>query len=575
MVLAGTYANGIFTVTGETYSESGTYSSAQNIVTTNVSQWGTSTNQVDSARAGSYSLSFTAAGNGYGQLTYTDYDYVASDTAHAHASYSSTGGYMFGGLYETTTNDSFSVHTTGGGSSGSSTGSDASSTTYHSSYPGMDGTPYEYTFTNGYNNPISGSTYLSPEYMATYGWAWKAHDMNATGFAFHGVTSRHDSLTESLTANKTMMSGTAVDVNSFSSASHFADSGHVVDDEPGYATSGAELFHRDELFASVDDVTGGGSYVGGGAAADYHASEVGTFAANNAFTVTNSLSSGLDEDGVSYTLAYNFNRASAGGGTITNTHDYHDAGAGLALTGETVSMTGGSAATTHSWGVRNGQAFDDSDTSAETVNQSTTLPGNAGVIAVADSLQDAVPFRAGGAVTTGIGMMDNFAQAGIIKGAIKKGPQSIYNEYAAAIGAKAQTKVTRLVIKVAVLGALSPDENGENPSATGTISFPGKGATYAEGFQRDEELSRVERQFMETKNKINWDDVKVVSRDIEITYAVDQANINPRSGSYAARYKITTNYSGTHNGQQKTQSSVSLVGIVADADDKIKKMDLK
>ncbi len=283
-VLSGTFADGAFTITSETYSETGSYSSAVNTTTTYSYGSGTSTNESDSARSGTYSLSYTATAGSYGMLNYTSYDYTASDTAHSFSSYSGTGS-----LYEYTTDAAYTVHTTGSGWMASSTGTDATSGSMHMSYPNPGGTPYDYTSSYSSSNPISGTTYLMPQYESTYGMEWQAGTSTATGFTFHGVATQDSTLTESATSHPSTL-GASVDVNSFASASHTSDSSHVVDDELGTPASGTGTasFHRDEQYTYVDDTTGGGSYLSGVANTTFHLAESVSVGLADSYTVSGS-----------------------------------------------------------------------------------------------------------------------------------------------------------------------------------------------------------------------------------------------------------------------------------------------
>ena len=568
-VISGTYANGAFTITSETYTETGSYSSAVNLTTTYSYGSSSSTNESDSTHSGTYSLSFTATAGSYGMLNYTSYDYTASDTVHSYTGYSGSGG----GIYETTTDAARTVHTIGSGSTATYTGTESSSSTTHMRYPNNGGTPYDYTSSYSSSNPISGTTYLMPLYESTAGWEWKAGTSNATNFTFHGVATQNGTLTESLTSRPSVF-GSSVDVNSFSTTSHTADAGHVVDDEPGTPASGTELFHRDETFSAINDATGAGSYIGGVADATYHAVDVGTFAVANVLTVNNDFSSGTAYNGSQYSLNFNYSSYTNGSGIITDTHDYHDSGLGLEVTGSSIGMTAASTVGSRAWGTRNGQSFDDPSLSVESVNRSTTFPGSAGVVRVADGLENAYPFRP--MATPGLMFIQTPLLPPVPNGILGKGPQFWYNQKVQEIGKAGEKKVTNLDVKQGVLWAINDTPFGIFPSGSGTFTY-NEGQTFALGMGRGKDMNKAAGLHEDSFNQQKYKGMKLVSTTVEITYVVDQAsNQNGRSGNVVARYKVMSHYAGTNKaGLPITVDRESIVGDVLIHDEKLEKMTFK
>ncbi len=387
-VISGTYAGGAFTVTSETYSETGAYSVIQSTVTTYPNDGNSLTHRADTTRTGNHTLTWTAAIGTGGQLAYTSYDYVSTEAAHTYTKQDYSGG----GFFEVTTDAAFTVHTVGSGPLATYAGTDWSTTTTRTRYPNPGGSPFESTSTSGWNNPVGGSVQLGGLSESTANWTWNAGTATATNYTFHGVAVRNDALAETATLRAEGF-GSAIDVHSFSSTSHLSDTGHVVEDEPGTPTSGTELYHRDELYASAADVTGSGSYTSGYANADYHAAVTINYAVANRFDVRDQQSTGLDGDGVAYTQTDNYSSIDSGSGIRTEIDDYHDGATGLVLTGGTIGFIGASTFNTRMWGTRNGDVFDIPHTITESLNESHTQPANANSAAIAGELNAFAPMR--------------------------------------------------------------------------------------------------------------------------------------------------------------------------------------
>ena len=231
-VISGTYAGGAFTITSETYSETGSYSVTQSTITTYPNDGDAQITRVDTTRSGNSTLGWSATVGTDGQLAYTSYDFVSTEAAHEHTRYDLGGG----ALYETTTDAAFTVHTVGSGGYATYTGTDTTSSTVHTILPNPGGSPFEYTSTWGSTDPVSGMAYLSEPGESTANWVWNAGTANATNYTFHGIATQNDALAETATLRAEGFGGSAIDVNSFSSTSHVSDTGHVIDDEPGTPT---------------------------------------------------------------------------------------------------------------------------------------------------------------------------------------------------------------------------------------------------------------------------------------------------------------------------------------------------
>lgn len=341
----------LLTITTHEYAETGIYSSSQSVTWTNSYEGGSFTNHWNATRSQDYTLSWSAAVGAYGQLVYTSYSYSANETFHTYTySSSSSGGYS-----EATYTASSSLTTTGSGSSASYTGSNSWHEQHRVIYPNLGGTPYDYTWAYGWNHVASGTTYLPGVYEPTYGWRWQAGSSQAIRFTFHGVATESASLSQTATY-RVSLSGLAFEVNWFDALYQSSDLGHVVEEDVGVAESGSgtERFHRDERVAVTQHVTGSGWYMGGSASADYHAVETGSYSVGNSYMVNDEHSSGYDDDGEPFDLVFNFHRDATGSGSLTHSHEYHDGGSGLALTGESFAGSGSDQIDSRVWGSRNG-----------------------------------------------------------------------------------------------------------------------------------------------------------------------------------------------------------------------------
>jgi hypothetical protein len=557
LTMSGTYDSGSFTVTSETYTETGSYSTSDNGTWTFTSDQGSSTYHWDDTASGNYSLSWSAAESG-GQLQYTSYSLDETDTAHWHTHTTSPDG----SYTDSTWDASSTVHTSGSGYSADYTGTNSWHEHHYSYYANPGGTPYDYTYDYGYTNPVSGTTYLGL-YEGIY-MPWEAGTSDATGFTFHGSSSEASTLTETATFHTADSSGSSFDVNSFSSTYHSSDSGHVVDDEPGVPDSGgdlggdlggpggnpggdpgsgSDLFHRDESFNATDDLTGSGSYVGGSGNADYHAVETGSYDVANSYTSTGEESFGYDDDGEPFDLVFNFHRDGTGSGSLTQVHDYHDSGLGLALSGESFSGSGSNLINSHIWGSRNGVPFDETSTTPGSWGSSFSLPGGGpAVVAPPDGAVGAFPLV--GMTTPNMVFFTSDWPQNLPTTPVRGKPGQIqdwYNRKVMEIGEAAKKKVTNLDVKQAVLWEINNTPFGIWPRASGTFTYD-EGWTFVIGLGRDSEVSKDQKKWEKTFKELGYTDVKLTATKAEITYAVDMTpSPDPtklRSGNVVATYKI-------------------------------------
>jgi len=430
----------------------------------------------------------------------------------------------------------------------------------------------------GGTNPLSGVVPLGSVFESTAALSWKAGTPGATGFTFHGVSTESASLSESATRSNTAF-GWGFDVNSFNLTSHSSDSGHVTDDEPSVPVSGTgtESFHRDETFTGTNDVSGNGSYVGGSASADYHATDVGTYSVANVYTVLGDHTQGYTYEGEPFDLTFNFTRDSAGSGIVSNTHDYHDDGTGLALTGVTFSTVVASTVNSRNWGLQNGVAFDTPSVNVESWSRSVSLPGEVGPVTTPSGLTDTFPLR-GMTTPGGLFFVMQPTPPGVPLTPVRGKPGQIqdwYNKKIMAIGEDAKKKVVNVEVKNTVLTLMQDTNGAVFPSGGGTIELDKGGQTFAQGLGLEDDLAKMESHWLQLKSDAKWKDAKIIATPYTLIYAVDQPDKNPRSGNVIVHYRVNLTLSGTLNGQPITQTLDGVRGDLFFHDGKLEKMKLQ
>lgn len=552
LVISGGYADGVFTITSETYTETGSYMADQETTWTYSNPWEDSY-QWDTNNSGNYTLSWSAATDESGELAYTSYSSSSTDTAHWHEHTTWPDGLYSEHIYDV----SRTVETTGNGDTADYTGSESW---------------YQYDYDSGelwedeWTNPLSGSEYLNPIDEPTYDWQWRAGTSDATNYTFHGVAEESADLTATAVWHGSASLAMELDVTSFNSTSHSAISEYVIDDEPGVPESGtgSESFHRDEQYSYVNDVTGSGSYhilwpadgaYEGTADADYHAIETGSFAVANRYTLNDDHTTGYDDEtGEPYDLLFNFDRISTGSGSTTITHDYHDGGDGLELTGMSLVGSGSSDVSIHSWGTRNGLEFDDTSLIPENWSTAVSLTGETGPVTTADGLEDAFPLK--GMTTAPLMFFTGQPwPPGVPTTPVGGTPGQIqdwYNKKVIQIGEQGKKKGANALVKKTILEAIQDNNPGNPfPKPSGLYTFE-KGNIFAQAMGIDKELAKRQESQLKTYKQI-WQGAQMGATVVEITYAVDQANQNPRSGNLIASAKFVTTYTGTFNGQPITR----------------------
>lgn len=560
LVISGEYDDGVFTITSETYTETGSESITTNLTWTQTDGTGTYTTQTDATVSASHSLSWSATGDGSGGLTYTSYSYSLTLATYWHEHRSYPGG----GYTDLVVDAGTSVTTTGSGTMADYTVIN-SRDEYHDEYG--------QTRETHYTDTVTGTAPLGLLHDAVFP-AWQAGSPDATNFTYHGESSESASLTEDATYHNAGFFGLQLDVNSFDSSYYRSGSDHVVYDEPGIFESGmgTELFHRDETFTATVEATGSGAYVGGSADADYHAAETGDYSVANTYTVSDDESSGYDASGDPFEMVFNFSGISTGGGTVTATHDYHDSGDGLELTGESFAMSASSGVDYYSWGVRNGQAFDETTVIPGSVQESVSFPGESGPVAIPDGMHEAFPLK--GMVNPNQVVFTSMQLPQLPTTPVRGMPGSLqnrYNQEVIKIGKAAEKKVTDQVITRVILNAIN-DNNPGNPWPRGSGSVTlgvtpmnpkGPGHTYAQALGLDDKITKNEAQTLALKRKF-WGSAEVSATVVKFSYIIDGASVNggngPRSGNVVVTYEFITTYSGTLNGQPISQSLITETG---------------
>jgi hypothetical protein len=157
--------------------------------------------------------------------------------------------------------------------------------------------------------------------------------------------------------------------------------------------------------------------------------------------------------------------------------------------------------------------------------------------------------------------------------------QNWYNEQVIRIGKDVKKKGAEAFVKEIVVARMQDTAVTGNvfPSGAGTFLWADKGGgAFALAVGDDDKLAKS------IANQVGayatfWDggNVTVGATKVEITYAVDQATQNPRSGKAVVTYKYITNFSGTRNGQPRNVDVPLFDGSIHVQDSKLEKMKLK
>jgi len=221
LVIGGTYANGTFTVTSETYTESGSYTYWQEVTrTTTGPNGGWYADTWDATRSGNHTLSWTAALDQQGVLAYTSYTLESEDVAHWHQ----RAGYSNGGYTDYVFDTDSSARVEWDGTAAVRTGSRSWSNLTEWWYPGSP--PYEGSNAEGITTPVSDAVELPWLWVSTDGWEWHA-PAAATGFTFRGESEDSAELTEAVRISWPDGYTPLFEVTDFDVTSHSSDSAHT------------------------------------------------------------------------------------------------------------------------------------------------------------------------------------------------------------------------------------------------------------------------------------------------------------------------------------------------------------
>jgi hypothetical protein len=409
---------------------------------------------------------------------------------------------------------------------------------------------------------------------------WTAGTSDAINFTDHGVSTESLSLTEDASIGVT---SPGFDVNSFSSTDQTVDSDHTVDDEPGVSDSGtgATLFHRDEFYQYGNNATGSGSYVAGVGNATYQSTEVAPSVGNDTYTDTNDQSSGYDDSGNPDQLTFNYSDGISVSGSVTNTHSYFDDGTGLALTGESFSGSGGGQEVISSWGADNGVSFSNSSSIPQAWNSSVSLSGEPGPLTNPDGMVGAFPLQLPTLPTLTSFMADPIFPPGWPMASVP-GPagrvQNMYNQMANRMGGAVLTKGANAFLKEVVMMRLQDNNvGGINPKGYGQF-MQEKGGIFAFNMGNAKELEKAQEATIkqyESRMGAGWTNVSIKETNVQISYVIDGANQNPKSGNVVVYYKYIVTVTGTNrNGVPDSRDLPLFIKGSTFYDGKLKEMDL-
>lgn len=545
LVVGGTYDNGVFTVTSQSYTETGSSSLWQAYShTSEYPGYGWYKDSWNSTHDEGHTLTYTAARDTNGVMGYTSYLLVSSESAHWYQrSEYSTGGYT------DTTSDTSSVGAIqwdGMQAVRSGARSWGSVTTWY--YPNPNGPPNEGSYGSGWTDPVSDTVSLPSLNTSTSGWVWRAGTSDATDFMYHGVSKFRTDLTESARYSSPDGQTPVFEVLDFDLTSHASDSGHTIDDEPGVSDSGTgtTAFHRDEFFAAADDVTGYGLYTVADTDATFTAVRTGTNTTDDEYEVLGDHTFGEDENGDPVELWYNATDARTGSGTTTITNTFHDTGLGLELVGLATTHDDTSTTNTHSWGETNGVTFNTSNTATESSTTAYSYPTE-GIIDIPSELDRTAPVRS----LLIPHQLFYVQQPGPVPlpSSPARGPaggvQGWYNDQIVRIGADAEGKTVRgihLVNQLRQAIENDPRRGAGAVRATGTFEFAG-GVAFAQGVGKGDEVARMQQNsiaLLAEAYRVTPDAVVLQPEGtvVTCTYGFDQANLPKRSGNIAISYRI-------------------------------------
>ncbi|HEY7329379.1 MAG TPA: hypothetical protein VH592_17185 [Gemmataceae bacterium] len=552
LVMSGTYSNGTFTLTSETYYATGSSNSSQTNSETSSSYWGDSFSENDSTYSDIYTQSWSASISDTGGMVFNSYSLTEIAKAYSHNQSSANGEYG-----DATSTAVTTMTASGQGDMANYSESETLGQTFED-----NGT----TSSQNQSNPVSGTVYIGGLLDQPSGWQWLAGASNATYYTFNGGASEKVTLVETATW-QTGGSGSSLVVNSFNSYYKGTASGQVQDDEaetPASST-GTDLFERNETYGFSDTVTGSGSYGGGNTNATFQSVQVGTFNVADTEWDNNETVTGTDADGNPYTLNYSYVGGLTGSGSFMVTNNFQDLGNGLALTSESYQDSGSAQSPTTYSGTYNGQAFNESWNIPESFDDPVeTLAGSLGVVTSPDGLVNAFPFQdtvtPNGAVYGAAGNGGVFLQLPLPPKGPLPGIQDWYNSKIVAAGEKGKKKVADTATHNQVMDHIRLTQNAKDTFTLQSGDGGGRGRIFAQAVGDADKLKKAQdSNLAAAKTRLNSDDLKEGRCDVIVTYAVDGA-INPtRSGNVVVVYKYQQTYTGTDKDTGKPVSSAPII----------------
>jgi hypothetical protein len=460
-----------------------------------------------------------------------------------------------------------SVDETGSGTGASYTGATWYESHDHSHYPYP---PYDDYSDESWSHPDSGAVPLDRTAL-TAPVTWKAEEPTAANFSWHGESQLSGALTETATRHDMYR----LEVNSFQTTSHDSDMGHLIEDEPGVPDSGdgAENYHKDETLTGVNDTTGSGSYLNSTYSADFHVTEFASMDAHDVLTITNDYSTGLDEDGQPFQMTSNYTGDRTTNGTYTNDFDYHDANDGPRLLNSTYSSGANSRTDFHLWGVRNGAAFDDTDSQYESGGPSFGIPGDA-VPIESPVLYQAYPYTRpdSSGFLVAYGGADRpppAASVGLLQSGVGRLPQAYYNYRIQQIGEDAKKKVANQNAQRYVMLEVNMTQR-----LTGSFTID-KPATWSQAVGKSKAYDKAVAAAEKWAKGRGWTGITVTPY-VDMTYYVEPGQPGQnRSGRCVVEYWIRIKVNGTVGGRPTSAIYDVVYGNLWFIDDNLKTMNLR
>jgi hypothetical protein len=295
--------------------------------------------------------------------------------------------------------------------------------------------------------------------------------------------------------------------------------------------------------------------------------------AHDVLTITDDYSTGLDEDGQPFQMTSNYTSDRTTGGTYTNDFDYHDGNDGPRLLNSTYSSEEDSTTDFHLLGVRNGTAFDDTNSQYESGGPSFGISGDNFPLDSPD-LYQAYPYTTPDSSRFLIpyGGPDRPPPAdsiGLLQGGIGRLPQNYYNHRIQQIGEDAKKKVANQSAQRLVM-----QEVNMTLRLTGsfTIDTPG---TWAQAVGKSKAYDKAVAAAEKWAKGRGWTGITVTPY-VDMTYYVEPGQPGQnRSGKCVVEYWIRIKVNGTVGGRPTSAIYDVVYGNLYFIDDNLKTMNLR